>query len=547
VSRPQQASLERGREAFIRRRWRDAYDLLSEADRDVPLDVPDLERRGMAAYLAGLDAESSDILLRGHQTCLSAGDLPRAARCAFYLASSLLNKGESAQAGGWLARARRILDDVPGDCVERGYVLVPEAMRLIGEGDVAGAERMLKDAVAIGERFKEADLVNLAGQARGRALIRLGEISRGVAMLDEVMVSVTAGEVSPIFAGIVYCSVISACLEMFDVRRAHEWTEALNHWCAAQPELVPYRGVCLVHRAEIMQMHGGWHEAMTLAQDAHDRLAATAPKTSAGAALYQMAELHRLRGDLARAEESYRLASESGHTAHPGLALLRLAQGRIDAAKAAICRMADETRVPRLRTRVLAAYVEILLVSGDAAAARRAATELADMAATLQTSASRAIAAHALGSVALADGDPKGALARLSDACRLWNEVGVPYEAARTRVLIARACAVLGDTDSEHLEREAARRVFEELGATTDLTGLDTASPAPSSPADPALTSREVQVLQLVASGKTNRAIAEELAISEKTVARHISNIFTKLDLSSRAAATAYAFQHRLV
>jgi ATP/maltotriose-dependent transcriptional regulator MalT len=542
-----QALLERGRDAFAHHRWRDAYDLLTAADRDTPLDRPDLEQRGKAAFLAGLETESTEVLLRGHQKCLSEGDLPSAARCAFYLASALLNKGDMAQAGGWLARARRILDDVPHDCVERGYVLVPEAMRLISDGDLPGAEALLANAVAIGERFAEPDLVNLARQGRGRALIRMGDISHGVAMLDEVMVAVTAGELSPIIAGIVYCSVISACLDMFDLRRAHEWTDALNQWCAAQPEMVPYRGVCLVHRAEIMQMHGVWSDALLQAQQAHDTLSAAASRTSAGAALYQLAELHRLRGDHSHAEELYRLASESGQTPQPGLALLRLAQGRLDAASASICRMLDEARGPRLRTKVLAACVDIQLACGATDAARHAATELASIAATLNTPVLRAMAAHAQGAVSIATGDAKAALGPLRDAWKLWTDLAVPYEAARSRVLIARACAALGDVDSEHLEREAARRIFTELGAATELAALSSPPPSPAPAADAALTSREMQVLQLVASGRTNRAIAEELAISEKTVARHISNIFTKLDLSSRAAATAYAFQHRLV
>jgi ATP/maltotriose-dependent transcriptional regulator MalT len=546
VAEPRQTLIERGREAYERHRWREAYDLLTDADRDPPLDATDLERRGMAAYLAGFDAESTELLVRGHQMCLREGNLPRAARCAFYLASSLLSKGEAAPAGGWLARARRILDEVPDDCVERGYVLVPEAMRRIGEGDLSSAETLLAQAVAIGERFAEPDLINLARQGRGRTLIRMGDVGRGVAMLDEVMVAVTSGELSPIIAGIVYCSVISACLEMFDLRRAHEWTEALSHWCAAQPDLVPYRGVCMVHRAEIMQMRGVWIDAMHQAQEAHARLSA-ASSAASGAALYQLAELHRLRGDHARAEDTYRLTSESGHTPQPGLARLRLAQGRLDAAKASICRMVDEARAPRLRTAVLAAFVDIQLACGDTDAARRATTELSALAATLDTPVLRAMAAYAHGALALAAGDAKTAMASLRDAWKVWTDLTVPYEAARARVLIACACATLGDVDSAQLEREAARRVFEELGAAPDLAHLETLAPSPTPAPGSGLTSRELQVLQLVASGKTNRAIAEALAISEKTVARHISNIFTKLDLASRAAATAYAFQHRLV
>jgi DNA-binding CsgD family transcriptional regulator len=538
--------LQLGREAFARHRWREAYEHLSKADRDEPLDPPHLEQLAIAAYLIGLDAETADLLGRAHQAFLNQRDLARAARCAFWLAFSLLNKGESARAGGWVERARRLLEEEPSDCVERGYGLVPGALRLVGEGNFAGAVAVFAEAAAIGERFGDADLTNLARQGRGRALIRLGETNRGVAILDEVMVAVTAGELSPIFAGVVYCSVISACLDMFDLRRAGEWTEALSQWCAAQPDLVPYRGFCLVHRAEIMQMRGVWPDAIDQARQACTRLAETANRSAAGAALYQLAELHRLRGEVAQAEDAYRLASESGRSPYPGLALLRLDQGRADAAKAAICRTVDEVQPPKLRASVLAAFVEIMLECGDVAAARRGADELSKVAASLDVPFVRAMTAGAMGAVVLAEGDPRGALTWLRLAWGLWNELDVPYEAARVRVNIARACREVGDTEGADMELNAARRVFEQLGAAPELARV--ARPAASSaPALPGLTARELQVLQLVASGKTNRVIAGQLAISEKTVARHISNIFTKLDLSSRAAATAYAFQHHLV
>jgi len=544
-------ALERGRDAFAQHRWRDAYADLSAADRQAPLEPADLERLAMAAYLIGKDADSVDLLARAHQSFLSQSEPTKAARCAFWLASSLMSTGEHARAAGWLARARRLIEDGDHDCVERGYLLIPLGRQRVMEGDFATAQATFAEADRIGDRFGDLDLVSLARQGRGRALIRLGEIAQGVALLDEVMVAVTAGELSPPVAGTIYCSVLSACVEMFDIRRAQEWTEALATWCASQPDMVPYRGECLVHRAEVMRLHGVWPDALNEARQACACLSEMPGRPNLGAAFYQVAELHRLRGEFAKAEEAYRQASELGRTPHPGLAQMWLAQGRVDVAKAAVCRVVLEARDRRSRCTALAAYVEILLASGagDVPAARGAADELSAIASALATPFVRAVAAQAAGAVCLAEGDARAALGALRAAWTIWRDLAAPYEAACVSVLIGLACRQLGDADSGQMELDAACRCFRQLGAAPDLARVEALSSSSSAALKTAggLTSREVQVLRLIASGKTNRAIADALGISEKTVARHVSNIFTKLDLSSRAAATAYAFQHDLV
>jgi DNA-binding CsgD family transcriptional regulator len=378
-------------------------------------------------------------------------------------------------------------------------------------------------------------------------LIRQGEIADGVALLDEAMVAVTAGEVSPLNAGGIYCSVLDACGEIFDVQRAQEWTSALEKWCASQPDLVPYRGHCLVRRAELLQLHGAWVDALASAQRACEWLSRSASLPSAGGAFYQVGEVLRLRGRFTESEEAYRQASERYRSPGPGLAQLRLAQGQVEAANTAIRRLAEEIHEPGPRAKVLDAYVEIVLAAGDVAVARAAADELSEIAARQGIQFLRGLSSRSSGAVLLAEGKAREALAELRLSWSIWCELEAPYEASRVRFLIALACRRLGDEENASLELRAARQTFERLGAVGDLSRLEALLPQGKRKGAGPLTEREVQVLKLVASGMTNRGIAGKLFISEKTVARHLSNIFTKLDLSSRTAATAYAYHHNLV
>jgi DNA-binding NarL/FixJ family response regulator len=539
--------LERGRDAFQRQAWGDACVQLSAADRVVGLDPQDLERLAVAAYMAGKDAESYEVWARAHQEYLKRGDATRAARCAFWLGFELANMGEMARAGGWFARSRRLIDESGQDCAEQGYLLVPAAMQSLMKGDPATAHATFVRAAEIGHRFRDADLITIANLGRGQSLVEMDRAADGVALLDEVMVGVTAGEVSPIVVGLVYCAVLETCRKIFDLRRAQEWTGALSEWCASQPDLVPYRGQCLVRRAEIMTLHGAWSDAIDEARRAHDALAHPPGQPAIGAALYQLAELYRLRGEFGEAEDAYRQASQAGYRPEPGMALLRLSQGQVDTAGAAIRRAVDETRPARTRARVLPAYVEIMLAAGDVSSARTAAAELSEIARAMEAPLLQAAAAQARGAVLLAERDARASLEALRDAWTVWQALNAPYEAARARVLIGLACRGVGDKDGAEMEFEAARTAFQRLGAAPDLFHLEAL--AEMKPAKPVggLTTREVEVLRHVAAGKTNRAIATELHISEKTVARHISNIFSKLGLATRTAATAYAYEHDLV
>ena len=535
-----------GRECFDRRAWADAFAELSAADGEAPLEPEDLERLATAAYLLGRDEDSVQVWERAHHELLRRGDEERAAGCAGWMVFVLMNGGEFARGGGWLARARRLLDDGQRDCVERGHLLVPLAFQHAVAGDWPSAHAISGQAAEIGDRFGDIDLVTLARNIQGRALIGQGKAVEGMTLLDEVMVAVIADEVSEIVAGAVYCSVIEACQEVFDLRRAQQWTAALTHWCDSQPDLVPFSGNCLVHRAEIMQLHGAWPDAVDAAQRACERLLRRS-QPAVGAAFYQQGELHRLCGEFAQAEEAYHQASRSGRDPQPGLARLRLAQGQVDAAEATIRRAAAGAQDRVARSRLLPALVEIMFAAGDARAARAAADELSEMAGDLDAPLLRALATHGEGAILLLEGDARAALGALRHAWTAWRELEVPYEAARVRVLIGLACRELGDEETAEMELDAARSVFEQLGAVPDLARARALSrEAPAKPAG-GLTARELDVLRLVATGKTNRSIAADLFLSEKTVARHVSNIFTKLSLSSRAAATAYAYEHDLV
>ena len=513
---------------------------LSTADRERSLVLDDLERLAIAARMSGHSEDAWAALARAFQEALRTDDHARAAKLAFQSGMEFQEVGQHARAQGWFARGEKLVREHELDGAERGYLLLPHALAAMAQGDMPRALELLTEADAIGERARDRDLVALARHARGRALIHLARVTEGLPLLDEAMTSVTAGEVSPLLTGIVYCSVIEACNEMYELRRAREWTAALSRWCEEQPGLVPFRGPCLVYRAELMRLHGDWPDAMAEAERARETVASVA-----GAAWYEQAELHRLRGEHAEADRAFRAASAEGRSPQPGLALLRLAQGRVDAAAAAMRQAIDETHGPLARSRLLPAVVEIALAAGRLDEARAAADELASIGDTMPSVYLRALAAHADAAVRLAAGEAKDAVPRLRAAWAGFREAEAPYEAARVRELIGLAYRMIGDADAAEMELDAARDAFERLEAGPDAARLGSLARRPRPAAG--LSARELEVVALVAKGKTNRAIADELVISEKTVARHLNNIFAKLDVPSRAALTAYAYEHGLL
>ena len=378
------AKLKQGRESYRRRAWNDAYRWLSLADQTTPLKTEDLELLAMSAYLSGRDDEYLNALERAHHAYLGAGERFRAVRCAFWMGMRLFFRGEMGRATGWFGRAQRLLEREEQDCAERGYLLLPVVEQHLAAGACEAAYETAASAAEIGERCGDADLIACARHQQGRIRLQQGQVKRGLALLDEVMVAVTGAELSSLVTGLMYCSVIRACQEVYAFGRAGEWTAAMARWCEEQPDMVAFTGICRVHRAEIMQLRGAWQDAIEEAQRARKR-SQRIDDQAAAAALYQQAEVHRLRGEFSAAEKAYQSASQWGWDPQPGFALLRLAQGRVDAATAAIRRAMSVTTNQMERTKLLSAYVEIMLAAHDIQEARSACRELEEIAQHFET------------------------------------------------------------------------------------------------------------------------------------------------------------------
>lgn len=479
-------------------------------------------------------------LYRAH---LAEGQEPRAARCAFWLGMRLLAISESGRAGGWLSRATGLAER--SDCVERGYLVIPSIYRHLESGDFQTAEAAATAALDLAKRFGDAELLALVQVLAGITLLRQGRVQDGLARLDEAMVALSAGELNPVVTGLVYCNALAGCQEVYAIARSREWTAAFATWCDSQSDLVPFTGVCRIHRAELLQVGGAWPEALAEARRAEALIGRSGEIGTVADSTYQQAEVLRLRGEFEAAEAAYRRASQQGRDPQPGLALLRLAQGRAAEAARAIRSALAATSLRLQRARFLPAFVEILIAADHLDEARQGVSELADIARDFPTDVLGAMAAHAHGALALAEGRAEQALGPLRVALRTWLGVGAPYIAARVRILCAVACRALGDHDTAERERELAAETFVGLGAATDLAGLD--PKRPSAGVGGTLSARELEVIRLVATGKTNKEIARQLFLSQKTIDRHVSNIFRKIDVTTRAAATTYAWKHALL
>ena len=539
------ADLDLARDAHRRQAWADACAAFEAADGQHALEPDDLERFAESAQMLARGEQTIRVLRRAYQARVDADEPGAAIRSAYWLADALRMTGDFAQSAAWLGRAAKLVAD-RADCYERGYLLLSQGDQEFYGGDFAAAFQSATQAHEYGLRCADKDLVTLAIHGQGICRIKQGWIEEGLALLDEAMIDVLGGDLGPRVAGLVYCSIIATCHEIFELRRAREWTIALNRWCDARPQFTgAYAGICRIHRSELLQMGGDWLDAVTEAQLACELLTQGFAEVVAGGAFYQLGELHRLRGETAEAADAYRTASRYGWNVQPGLSLLRLQEGKTDVAVAAIGRALSEVTDHMARARLLPAYIEIKLADGELDQAREAAIELAEIAERDDLQALHAYAAQCRGAVQLAEGNAATALTALRRAWTLWRDLDVPYEGARVRVLVGLACRALGDDDTAAMELDAARHALQHLGAAPELTRIDALSRRPAVPGG--LTPRELEVLRLVAAGKSNQAIAAELFLSEKTVARHLSNMFVKLNVTSRTAAAAYAFDHGLL
>ncbi|WP_120521337.1 helix-turn-helix transcriptional regulator [Arthrobacter celericrescens] len=551
------AGLDLGRAAYDDHRWGEAFGHFGDAHREGGLPAADLERFATVAVLTGHPRVGTEALTRAYEEYLLIGDVPGAVRCAAWLSVHLLNSGEAAACSGWLARGTRLLAEIDEPGAAEGLLLIPAAVAKLYGGEAAEAAALFGKAYGIGTAYRDRDVTSLAQLGQGQAQVMLGNPAAGLELFDEVMVAATAGEVSAIPCGIIYCVTIGTCQSVFDLPRALEWTAALDRWCRNQPDLVLFSGQCHAHRAELYALRGQWDDAMAAAAMAQERCSRGDPQARFGAFYYQ-GEVQRLRGLFEASVASYRAAADSGFDPQPGMALLHLARGEVQLARRQI-NDAVAAADPTWRSRLLPGLVEIELAAGDLAAARSAADDLGRFAAGYPAPMPRALAAQADGAVLVEEGEPAAALKPLRTAWTLWRTLENPYEAARCRVLVAKARRRLGDEETARMDFEAAREELEELGAGPAFAMVDAligavqaAEPGasggvPDGVVNGPLTGREVEVLRLVAAGKSNRAVAVELFLSEKTVARHLSNIFLKLEVTSRVAASRYAYEHGLM
>lgn len=525
--------------------WLGVYEDLSGRD-PANLTAVEFEALADAAWWLCRSGESIAARHQAYGAFRDAQDDRGAARTAARLFHEHFYRGESSVAVGWLRRGFRHVERDPG-CVECGWLRMAEAELHLHHGPLDEAVDGATQAIQVARDHGDADLAAIGMQLLGRALVAQGRIDQGLAVLDEAMTAVLAGELNPLAAGWVYCSVILACKDLADLQRAGEWTEAARVWCEALPTTTPYsQGLCRIYRGEVLALRGAWAEAEAELRRAHQELLPHKPQGAAEAS-YGVGEILRRRGDLAGAEREFARAQQLGWDPQPGMAMLRLAQGRVDAASAALRSALASHTVDRFaRARLLAAQVEVSIAAGRLDDAREAARELAAIADGLTCAVVQATASMTQGALQIAEGAPTAALEDLRRGLNGWRALALPFEEAQARLLIGMTRRMLDDEEGGRIEIDAARAAFEQLGAAADVRHA-AALLRDGRAAPRVLTDREVEVLRFVASGKCNRDIAGALHISEHTVARHMQNILAKLGVSSRAAATSAAIRSGLL
>jgi len=540
-------TLQDARRAYSQGAWADATDLFLSADAQSPLNREDLDRLVWAAGIAARDQEMLAALTRLYEIHVAEGDDEASARAAFWSGLRHMMMGEVGLGAGWLQRAAKHAEETAPDCVQRGYLMLPKAFMHRSKGAYDQALDIADKAIAFGEKAGEPDLVALAGSLKGGLLFRLGRIDEGYVPIDEAMLLAKGEHLSPLVCGVVYCEIVASCCRVFEMVRAREWTVILDDWCRRNPQARAFNGVCQVHRAEILQLEGNWSDAFAEAARAGRGLEGTTEQTAMATAAYRRGEVLRLQGDFAAADKEYRRAAETAIDPQPGLALLRLAQGRCEDAATMIRRALETSPDMPAKAALLPAGVEIFIACGDLDAAEQLCREIKEIAGVFGTDVFESVIDQCCGTLELAKGNFAGAIVTLGRARRYWSEFGAPYLAARLRADIARACFELGDFEGAAIELNAAEKMFRELGARPDLKRLPALRGKPEPPPADILSAREREVLALMADGGSNRAIAKVLHLSPSTVNRHVENIFGKLAVSSRAAAVAKALKTDII
>lgn len=540
-----EAVLAQAREAYSHHRWNVAYTHFAEVAGTGHLDTDDLAAFADAAWWLGNTDRSLELSEEVYRRCLQGDHTPAAARLAVEIGFLWLIRGEQQIGSGWISRARRLLAEVP-ECAELGYLRYLAVLEALDTTRFDEAQVMAREMQVLANTHDDPTLCAMALVLEGIATVRSGQVSDGLALCDEAMLPIRAGDVERSWAGNLYCLVMALCFELADFDRARAWTDATERWCDQFSNAAMFTGICRVHRAQLLHLEGAWDQAESRAAQACRDLADMNVEVVA-AGHYEIGELRRVRGDDDGAEQAFARAHALGRDPQPGLALLRLAQGDAVTARTSLETALAATDPPLPRVPLLTALADVAEASQDRDLAGSVAAELAVIAGSFSTPGIQARAATAAGVAHLLADEPDQALATLREACRTWRSVGGRYETARAQVRLARALAAIGDADASTRERQQARATFEELGARLDLDHLAATGHVTARTAPGGLTDREVEVLRLVADGATNAAIAEQLTISERTVERHVSNIFLKLDVSSRTQAARFAFEHRLV
>ncbi|NIK57357.1 helix-turn-helix transcriptional regulator [Kribbella shirazensis] len=533
------AHLSRARELHTASRWEEACVEYAAADAVEPLAVHDLEAYAEAAQVSARGTEAVVLLRRIFDLRLAANELDDAAYAAFWLWWAFFTSNELVQANGWLQQVGRALGP---ELAGSPWLRIPEAMFQGMTGNHSHAEELLSAVV----EGSHGDVVPWALSMWGQTLIDAGRLQDGLDRLEEAMAALFEDGLSARVTPWIYCAAVRGCCLARDFTRARAWNRSMARWLDSLDSLGgAYLGNCRIYRSRLLCLTGAWPDALDEIAAVCDDLDGYAGWVC-GHAFYQLGEVRRLRGEWDAAEEAYLRAAQHGCPTQPGLSLLRLAQGDVDAASAGVRRALTEVTTTPDRLDVLKAAVTIHLEEGNLEAARDAVAEFENITAEVTTPVIQAEAYAVRGALALSEGDAGSALPLLRRAVGAWQAQDAPHEVAQLNVLIGQACHALGDHDGAQLEFSAARETFERLGARPDLAQLDRIA-ATTGTGTHGLTHREIEVLCAIAQGKSNRAIANELHLSERTVHRHVANIFIKLGVDSRTAAVAHAIKERIV